>query len=436
MASASQAVWVNMASASPAYDGLPWADDFWRSERVRYQRPWAEYQPFTVWTSPVWHGRYVNVDDTEMGHLRRTVNEPTPSCEAQEKVKVWVFGGSTTWGMTDPDWGTVPSFLSKFLNSGEGICVEVTNLGVPAYVLNQEVISLLLQLKADRRPDIAIFYDGGNDAYVGAVSPALPWAHHDFFSIREAIQGHRLLVLLLDHSGLFYVVRTTVNRIRGKPTVAIVGGDLDAKAKATLQNYEANIRLVRALAAAYRFRPFFFWQPLLYYGEKPMVAFERAIVENPFLVDFLTPETGEATIRAVRAVYAEAERRAQSSGEFTFLGHAFDREREPLYVDGAHLSPRGNELVARIIAEKIRPYIPPKTSRRVMRNHRATADWRPPSPAVPRRRELRQGGVQEATKSLLAQNHVVVATNALPIQCLCKRMREAGEPPGHHRRPQ
>lgn len=49
-------------------------------------------------------------------------------------------------------------------------------------------------------------------------------------------------------------------------------------------------------------------------------------------------------------VYREAERHAADEGSFVFFGDLFDSTREPLYVDEAHLDPRGNELVAQAIA--------------------------------------------------------------------------------------
>lgn len=37
-----------------------------------------------------------------------------------------------------------------------------------------------------------------------------------------------------------------------------------------------------------------------------------------------------------------------------FLGHAFDDEREPIYVDEFHLDPRGNQIMADAIARVVR----------------------------------------------------------------------------------
>jgi hypothetical protein len=58
----------------------------------------------------------------------------------------------------------------------------------------------------------------------------------------------------------------------------------------------------------------------------------------------------------IAAVYREAERHAVSNGNFVFLGGLFDSTREPIYVDEAHLGPRGNELAAQAIAGYIQDH--------------------------------------------------------------------------------
>jgi hypothetical protein len=55
----------------------------------------------------------------------------------------------------------------------------------------------------------------------------------------------------------------------------------------------------------------------------------------------------------IARVYEEAERRAAEGGDFVFLGEFFDSIAEPVYIDEAHLGPRGNELVAQFIAKYV-----------------------------------------------------------------------------------
>ena len=117
-----------------------------------------------------------------------------------------------------------------------------------------------------------------------------------------------------------------------------------------LDNYEANMRIARALRDAYEFKLFCFWQPILVYGHKPLVPFEQHMVE----ADTNEMSADDASFLVMRSVYQEAERRAAVDGNFIFLGNLFDSTRDPIYIDEAHLGPEGNELAAKAIANYIR----------------------------------------------------------------------------------
>lgn len=340
-------------SLSPAYDGEPWAAEFWKEQGLMWQKARAEYTPFMVWGVRKWHGKYLNTDETEMGTWRRTIQARSPECPQAALRKVWVFGGSTVYGISSPDFGTIPSYLAREFNRDPQACVEVANLGAEAYVTNQEVILLMQQLKSGRRPDVAIFYDGVNDSILGGYSPRIPTAHWQYEAIKGRFEGASEAKLgFLAHSYSWAFARKLVNKFRGKDPAAYAGpsdDELAALARATLDNYQANLRIVRTLAAAYGFKVYFFWQPFLGYGDKPLGPFERELREAG------NKTAGGEIQRGMAAVYREAERRSASSGDFVFLGRAFDAVREPLYSDGMHLAPRGNAIIARVLAGKVGP---------------------------------------------------------------------------------
>jgi hypothetical protein len=133
-------IWVNQMSASTAYDKSDWAEDFWRLERQRLAHWSYPYEPFRVWGMMKWKGKYVNDVQTEMGVLRRTVNTTNRACTQNPPTRVWIFGGSTVWGVGAPDSETLPSQLARQINAAGKACVEVTNFGVEAYVSSQELI--------------------------------------------------------------------------------------------------------------------------------------------------------------------------------------------------------------------------------------------------------------------------------------------------------
>jgi len=331
------------ADASPAYAGYPWAPDFWKEETSRWKLARGSYEPFLIWRVAPWHGKYVNTDDTPYGMRRRTIN-PT-NCEPSSRSDVWVFGGSTVFGTGVPDWATLPSLLSRELNSHARGCVVVTNFGNEGYVSNQEVILLMEQLKAGHRPNIVVFYDGVNDSYAGVVSPGIPTAHVSLANIKARVEGSLAGRLdFLRNSNALQVARMAAHSLgRSASAASPEAREIQAKAAATLDNYEANLRIVRALGQAYGFRIFCFWQPAFVYGHKPLAPFELRIADNDSL---------KQSFQDMGVVYQQAERRAAKDGTFIFLGSLFDSTNEAIYLDRwMHLSPVGNEIVAQSIAQ-------------------------------------------------------------------------------------
>jgi len=334
---------------SPAYDDEKWGREFWAEQSAFWSQARSNYLPFMVWGVRKWHGKFINTDDTEMGTWRRTVQAESAVCGNMAGRKVWVFGGSTVYGIGTPDWATIPSYLSRELNTNPSACVEVTNLGVEGYVTNQEVILLSQQLKAGRKPDIAIFYDGINESLVGGFSPGIPTAHWNFDMIKNRVEmGPDSKLVLLNSSHLFQLIKLLLENHSQKGLPTFSDAELTAKAQATLENYETNLRFVHLLASAYGFKTYFFWQPALAYGDKPLAPFEQELKEAR------SKELGGRVHRGLNAVYQEAETRSSASESFVFLGHVFDKVQELIYVDEFHLDPRGNQIIARAIAQALR----------------------------------------------------------------------------------
>jgi lysophospholipase L1-like esterase len=334
---------------SPAYKGEPWGREFWNEQTSFWANARSNYLPFTVWGARKWHGQYINTDDSEMGTWRRTIQAMSEGCTKTRVRRIWVFGGSTVFGIGTPDSETIPSYLSRDLNTDPSACVDVINLGADGYVTNQEVILLMQELKAGRQPDIAVFYDGVNESLVGGFSPGIPTAHWQFETIKakfESPAATRLGCLKLLYSA--QVVGLLMEILGPDDRMKVSDGELAVRAQATLENYEANLKLAQILAKAYGFKAYFFWQPVLAYGDKPLVPFERELRDSHH------HGLGEVIHRGLNAVYQQAENRSAASGNFVFLGHAFDKVQEPLYVDGFHLDSRGNEIIAHAIAQTIR----------------------------------------------------------------------------------
>jgi hypothetical protein len=312
-----------LGSASPASD-FPWAADFWREEAQRRKGHNGGYVPFRIWGTPEWHGTYVNNDKYQFGIVRRTVDNLSPECKNRPITDIWMFGGSTLYGSGVPDWATIPSLLSTQLNKLPNHCVAITNFGTEAYNSNQELLLLLEQLKAGRRPDVVIFYDGVNDSYTGSYQPGVATAHMQYAQISARVESKLAGKLeFLRHSYALLLIRRMLMS-KQKQDPAVIEAETKVKAVQTLDNYESNLGMVRALAGIYHFQVFAFWQPSLAYGSKPAVPYEADLIR----VDTNSPD-GSA-LKPMRFAYLEAERRAAADHDFVFLADILDSEKEPL----------------------------------------------------------------------------------------------------------
>lgn len=332
------------------YAGADWAREFWVEESSRRKKT-TVYVPFRLWGVTGWHSKYINNDEGARGILRRTINPK--NCDSAHSLSVWTFGGSTMYGTAVPDWATIPSYLSRDLNVGARDCTMVSNFGVEGYVTDQELILLQEQLKAGGHPDMVIFYDGVNDSSLAWSPSGPPKPHFSFSKIRNRVEGR--LSGRLDFLLNSYSVRLA-SEILARHQPATSFPSLIAKSQpavvATLDNYEANMRLVRALSVAYKFKLYCFWQPTLVYGHKPFVPFEQQMATR----DASGATTDSAWFLTMAAVYREAEIHAARDRNYVYLGGLFDSTKEPLYVDEAHLGPRGNEIAAQAIASYIQDH--------------------------------------------------------------------------------
>ena len=330
--------------ASPAYQGYPWAEAFWKEEELRreYARE-GRYVPFLIWGERPWHSEHINVDEGVLGNLRRTANPLNPACNQARRKVIWMFGGSTVFGVGVPDIDTIPSNLSRELNSTGSTCFAILNAGVEGYVTNQELILLVEALKTGQRPDMVVFYDGVNEATAAAL-PGIQSPHLEFQSTKARVEGSLASKFdFLRNSNSLGIARAIAARISKNDSSASSPAEVAAKATAALDNYEANIRVVSTLGQAFNFKVLCFWQPSMASGAKPLVPFEQQLQR-----DWL----GSESAKILRAVNDEAARRSHPDGGFVFLGQVFDSVKEPVYIDHLmHLGPRGNQIVAHAIAK-------------------------------------------------------------------------------------
>lgn len=318
----------------------PYEDKEWAAALFKeYAEIPMNYNEFLWWRRGEYHGEYINVNSQG---VRKTWN---PEHYDEKMVdKVYVFGGSTLWGTGARDDYTIPSQLSKLFNN-QGYNVLVYNYGETAYTFTQEVISLALLLREGHRPDYVIFYDGVNDVYA-AYQSGIPGAKQNFSIIKEKLEMTNLehiwsgvIGVFEEHCMVCRAIWKIMNFFSVQQKFLEVAATYDDKelqllADETIKYYLKSIDFLNYIAQAYDLKYICFWQPVIF-TEKELKSEELEV--DPRIHD----ESLDYLYRTINDSLLE-----KSTPYFYVLSDTlYDRENS-CYIDFAHLSEEGNELVA------------------------------------------------------------------------------------------
>ena len=323
---------------SPVYQDYPDRNGLWK-EQLYIENATARFEPYFHWRQNEFAGKYINID---RNGIRKTVK----STNTEGRKKLFMFGGSTLWGEGSPDEGTIPSALQSMLEGQ----YDVYNYGESGYVSAQELNYLLYQLSLGNIPDVVIFFDGVNDGYAGAYSPAIS---RDPQNLRMEYlnKNTNIIVRLMYESNYNKLAQYMSRKIHGnmegsKEWDKKIGPKIKMNAQGAIKMYEAHIKQVQALGNEYQFKPFFFWQPNLFSLTKQLPFHEQEIIKKapPVFV-----ESQYQVYLAAKGAFSNRE-----DENIYFMGDLFNNEIGPIYIDYCHVGPRGNELIAEKIMADIR----------------------------------------------------------------------------------
>jgi lysophospholipase L1-like esterase len=304
-------------------------------EQTGMQLTGFQYEPWVLFRNPEYHGRFLN---TDARGLRRT-RAPRTSCS--RPIRIYVFGGSTTFGYGVSDEYTLPSSLQMHLERRHpSRCVEVTNYGQGYFFSSQEMLQLITLLKDGHAPDWAIFVDGANDTYQLSSRRDVPYFSDTVRSLWVA--RHRGSACpRFDWSWLPAAQLATAirDRIWGPPPPTPVVDapvpvpDSERSGTYVAERYTHNVRMIRALCAEYGVKCRFVWQPTFF-------DYDRTL--HPGF-----PYPGE-----VPKFWAEAYEgvRRSNTSDVLYLGDMLRTVREKVFVDNVHYNEKWTgEIAARIV---------------------------------------------------------------------------------------
>jgi lysophospholipase L1-like esterase len=301
--------------------------------------PVAELKPY-VGFAPRANYRSPTVNTNELGFRGRAVQSPKPP----GRVRVAVIGGSAAFGTgASSDAVTFPARLEAALRTRTGRDVEVVNAGAPAYVSGQELARLTFEV-LDLEPDIAVVYDGFNDLNSALLFDPRPGYPSNFSWLERAVHFNSLRNLLTyrirlcaQESGLGFWARRLTGVQDGVP-LAAPGADAEI-----IDTYRRNLERMVALLQARGIRVICVFQPTLVGKRRRTAAEDGVLAYMERRHPGYARRFGDLLPAAVGAMRRVASARGVS---FVDLSTVFDDSADTIFFDTAHVTDRGNALIA------------------------------------------------------------------------------------------
>lgn len=245
------------------------------------------WHPYSYWLAAPFSSRYINIGSDGLRHTWQSKSFK-PKCGGRP-ARIFIFGGSTTFGEGARDDYTVPSQLQRILDASSH-CIAVTNFGQEGYVSTPELLLLEEQLRKGNVPDLVIFYDGVNDTESSLLEGEAGVTYDEIYRKREfGIQNwfeperrgklcEMALLTFAMHSALGETAKW-IQHARFPGEFRLVKGELVQKKLSSRSGVDRNIErlgdsvisvylgnhaIAEALAQKYGFHEFSYWQPTVF----------------------------------------------------------------------------------------------------------------------------------------------------------------------------
>jgi hypothetical protein len=293
----------------------------WFTQGFQTAQGWS-FELNTIWrpTSIFPILDFVGDDLSVRSGVRATWTPPPCGCPT---VRIWMYGGSTAYGLNQRDHHTIASELAKIADPK--VRLEVTNHGVLGYLHWLEAERFAYDLTLAAPPDVVLFYDGANDG----------WATNILNNRRSGDQPFPIDPTNTDVWG--YTGRAGLPGPSPPPGARFVGWDrgitlnMEQLTKATIERYDRSRIISRSVAELHGIEPIYVWQPSRY---------SRDLVK--------TEPHGDATQETYNRTRDQMHR-DHLADDVIDLVDVFDDSTDPIFTDDVH----HNELGARLVAEAI-----------------------------------------------------------------------------------
>jgi lysophospholipase L1-like esterase len=274
--------------------------------------------------------------------IRPTVNNPP--LESKSIPLIWMFGGSTTRGISDDDSQTMPSFLAKVLNQEDPkLSARVVNFGNDGYncLMETKYLEKML-IESPTPPRLIVFYDGANDATYFA-QYRTPEAHHGYRQVRGLVESYHasFFGLFKSFNAAWYTsyARELYDKMRqGIFPLAADDPALLEFRQAAVKRYAFVEKVAKSFGADF----LLFWQPCWWVETAPVDPAVKAKEKETIIIgDRWALKHNFVTI------YQGLWESLRHKPYFVDFRNILTPRRQEVYEsDGIHLNPAGDGMVA------------------------------------------------------------------------------------------
>lgn len=313
--------------------------------------PEFDFAPFVTWrTRPGFSDGMASVDC--MG-IRNT---SAPETDSEDAFLIVLLGGSSVWGWGVPDSGTVASHLQEDLDALLAGPVRVVNLAQPGWTVTQQVIGLMLEIRAGSRPDLVILSVGLHDAAAAAAGSredprwldraATAWngragdARASARAVLEASSAFALFAPLLGLAGTDQPFEGAASAILPLPS-----GEPDSAAGRMAADVVGAVKVARSIAGSCDARCALVLCPCW-----PVSSRRPSPEERDLLLPAMDSTAGAVF---VREAWQALRNEAGSSSWFLDLSSSLDSVPGHLYYGPDCLTSLGNDVLASAMVDQI-----------------------------------------------------------------------------------
>lgn len=207
--------------------------------------------------------------------------------------------------------------------------------------------------------DIVIFYGGVNDGLLFTTGRVEGWIMGEKYVEHNAAQFNLIQKASFKLYNKFHKKSKFVERFMDPfsnelPEYLKDEAIVEDLRMQLIQSYKKSIRLSDSIAKSNQTLFFNFVQPNVF-SRSPNTAYETRLINN----SFLTPVSWKEALKYSTPALLEAHKQLQTEGVNSFdLTRAFDQTNSNYYLDYAHITEKGNEIIAREIFRNITGKIP------------------------------------------------------------------------------